>query len=248
MFEALLSGKLSREQRNMEDLLTSMVFGTLQHFPHTLVEFLSKARSLDGNSPLAGKRSCSLGDVKFWPWLAETGCLPCEPDVLMDLVGPGGELTSLLLEVKYRSGKSSFDDGSVPSETRPARVFVRDQLAREWQNLNQRTRGREAWVIYVTTSHALPRVDIEEAQAELLRKTKKPGAFLWLSLRSLLPIIRSSQDPWLTKLGATLARLDLVPFEGVTLPAPRVPSWRFTRWSLSRGAPAVIETPWRFSR
>ena len=33
MLSALLHGKLSREQENMEDILTSIVFDTLRHLP-----------------------------------------------------------------------------------------------------------------------------------------------------------------------------------------------------------------------
>ncbi len=37
MIPALLHGKLSREQENMEDILTSIVFGVLKHLPPELI-------------------------------------------------------------------------------------------------------------------------------------------------------------------------------------------------------------------
>ena len=45
MIHALLNGKLSADQENMEDILTSNVFGLLRYLPpeHGLLPFLAHA-------------------------------------------------------------------------------------------------------------------------------------------------------------------------------------------------------------
>ena len=52
MLQALLRGKLSRVQENMEDVLTSTVFGLLRYFPvqSGLWPFLSHAANVQGTS------------------------------------------------------------------------------------------------------------------------------------------------------------------------------------------------------
>lgn len=53
MLVALLHGKLSREQENIEDILTSNVFGVLKYLPPgtVLIPFLSKASTPDEKHP-----------------------------------------------------------------------------------------------------------------------------------------------------------------------------------------------------
>lgn len=55
MLVALLHGKLSRDQENMEDILTSNVFGVMRYLPPAiaLFPFISKASSPEGVKPLA---------------------------------------------------------------------------------------------------------------------------------------------------------------------------------------------------
>ena len=75
---ALLKGKLSRAQENMEDILTSNVFGLFQYLPAELglLPFLALAEDETGNRPLAflaGEQACACRsvDYEFWPWLEE---------------------------------------------------------------------------------------------------------------------------------------------------------------------------------
>ena len=45
---------------------------------------------------------------QFWPWLQEPDCLGVEPDVLIQIRDSRGTTHLILIEAKYRSGKSSF--------------------------------------------------------------------------------------------------------------------------------------------
>ena len=53
MLDAIIKGKLSREQENMEDLLTSVVFGMIKYLPphEALFPLLSKAELQTGEKP-----------------------------------------------------------------------------------------------------------------------------------------------------------------------------------------------------
>ena len=84
MLEALLHGKLSREQENMEDILTSNVFGLLRYLPPSdgLLQFLGMGRMRDGRQPLANLPEDTTAEYEFWPWIKESGN-GCEPDVLL---------------------------------------------------------------------------------------------------------------------------------------------------------------------
>jgi hypothetical protein len=67
MLMVLLRGKLSRDQENMEDILTSNVFGVLQYLPPgaALVPFLHKVSTPEGKCPLADLPPSA--DASAWP-------------------------------------------------------------------------------------------------------------------------------------------------------------------------------------
>jgi hypothetical protein len=53
MLQALLRGKLSREHEEIEDILTSNVFGLLQYCdPSLVVQFFAAARGLGTTHPV----------------------------------------------------------------------------------------------------------------------------------------------------------------------------------------------------
>jgi hypothetical protein len=112
MLRALIHSKLSRDQENMEDILTSNVFGTLRYLStaEVILSFLAKASTLNGDFPLAGLSARSKVDFEFWPWLTAPSCAGCEPDVLLRVDSPAGGKYLVLIEAKYRSGKSSKAD------------------------------------------------------------------------------------------------------------------------------------------
>jgi len=85
MIEALLRGKLSREQENMEDILTSNVFGMLQYVAPELglFPFLAQAKTIAGDCPLGFLTAvCDPGQARveydFWPQWPQS-----EPDVVL---------------------------------------------------------------------------------------------------------------------------------------------------------------------
>ncbi len=98
MIEALLKGKLSRANIS-EDLLTSLVLGTLKYLDvRFLARFLSFARTLEGGWPFDGLALRSA-HYRFWPSVKIKGQV-CEPDVLIKLVvGKAREVHPLMWAV-----------------------------------------------------------------------------------------------------------------------------------------------------
>ncbi len=251
---ALMKGKLSRRQENMEDLLTSTVFGLLRYLPPAyLGRFLALASDPDGEMPLEplGKEARLL-DVRFWPPMSTPGCSSCEPDVLIEMES-GGARYRVLVEAKYLSGKSSFADA--PAEEAPTIVAVaaaqavKDQLAREWENLAASGGGNLA-LVYLTADAAFPRQDVQEAQDELVRSRGIKGNILWLSWRHLFRTVANGEVPLpLADLLAALRRLGLSDFTGIRLADTSLPQWwRFI--PAPRLFPFEITSPgsWRFDR
>lgn len=81
MLQALLRGKLSREQENLEDILTSNVFGALGYLDPKdgPLPFLALAETASGDrdfawiSELAPSVKVSA-TYEFWPWWEKPGC------------------------------------------------------------------------------------------------------------------------------------------------------------------------------
>jgi hypothetical protein len=126
MIPALISGKLSREQENMEDLLTSMVFGPLRYLDYGsgLYRFLQHVDNQHFVRQLPSPGETVDVHYKFWPWLTADGCGGCEPDVLLTLRSGGAVQVRILVESKHLSEKSSIAESNSP--------LVTDQLAKEW--------------------------------------------------------------------------------------------------------------------
>jgi hypothetical protein len=109
MLHALLHGKLSREHENLEDVLTSNVFGILRYTDprQALLPFLSSARSITGaDNPLLSLAEPLTTELEFWRRLAWSGGV-CEPDVLLRINSGDGRRWLIGIEIKFRSGKSS---------------------------------------------------------------------------------------------------------------------------------------------
>ena len=83
MLEALINGKMSSDQENMEDILTSNVFGVLKYLSpdRGLLAFLSMAVLPDGTGPLANLPQGTTAEYEFWPWWKEDDCIGCECSV-----------------------------------------------------------------------------------------------------------------------------------------------------------------------
>ncbi len=230
MLQALLHGKLSREHENIEDILTSLVFGLLKYCNSSLtVRLLSRAQFIDGqpafDPKLLSRPDVTVSNWCFWPYWAERDCIPCEPDVVFRVAIPGHEPTEVLVEAKLNAGKSSYsDDGIQPN----------DQLAREWDNLAIRalSNGARPLLIYLTSHFALPRSEIEISIAEFERKRGTTPAIAWLSWRALHQTLTvGSADPLQNDLHALLERMGLTDFSGVARVNARRISWHFDEWA-----------------
>lgn len=240
MLMALLHGKLSRDQENMEDILTSNVFGLLKYLPPEagLIPFLQKACTPGGTYPLADLPLGIEAEYKFWPWLVEAECDPCEPDVLIQMKPPNDKRILVLIEAKYRSGKSSEEENSSPDEISRNReesavltsAQLKDQLSREWENLRSLADKESAQpvLVYLTADVGCPTEEIEDSQKALESRKKERGTICWLSWRHLPSLIINSEHEMLRDLGAALCRMNLTFFEGFSKIASPVPiRWTF---------------------
>ena len=266
MFVAQLHNKLTRSEEDMEDLLTSNVFGIWSYLPIKvaeigLLEFLRTAQRLDGIR-FAGPHKLKAINLRFWPWIKEGDAKGAEPDVLIEMVASDKRKWLLLIEAKYLSPKSSFADESEKCPT--------DQLAREMHNLRKIARLEkydEYALFYVTAHTLLPKSDITEAINELAEKTEDGASdrFYWTTWRRLPSILSTTINlctgSYVTILGdlqTIVLRMGLTFFEGIVAKGwtLRGDSWIFKLPSKStsfKWVPINIaeyhfeETPMKFS-
>jgi len=205
MLQAILKGKLSREEERMEDLLTSCVFGILIHThpDQILIPFLRLAINLQTDESMDSilQDNSMVESVEFWPNLKGEGCHPCEPDVDIVIRDSDGTLSRIFIEAKYHSGKSSLPD--------PMRNKPYDQLAREFDNLQTLNRKKgitRSAVIYLTADYSCPTQDLKESMMEYTAKRGQQARILWLSWRKLYMVLKTSV------LGASGMAHDLVQF------------------------------------
>ena len=257
MLQALLNGKLSREQENMEDVLTSNVFGFMEYLrtDRELLKFLGKAQHINdtGDIELSQLLPAEPEDIKydFWPKWSEGDCVPCEPDLVLRIDAKEGENLIVLIEAKYHSGKSSEASEDDENETPP-----HDQLAREWDNLlhiaESEKESREPILIYLTADFGCPVEAIEDSRKNFERKrsgqAKKLFSCFWLSWRHLKEALHKSTDKVFENLVEAMRKLNLVFYYGITaMPLHEPRHWRFLQqfdWSAVAKCRA---TSWRFS-
>ena len=198
MIPALLKGKLTEEQQNLEDLLTSAVFGLLQYVPAEtgILKLLALGVPFDEKSEIVLPQTVSSQSYDFWPWLQCNDCHGAEPDVLITLIDHTGTTHRVLIEAKFRSGKSSYADS--------ASAIPTDQLAREWDNLvcMCKPKGWVPHMVYITADFGIPLKDIESAAEEFQAKrpeaaSKYPLNCYWLSWRHIPAAYGKSSDPML---------------------------------------------------
>jgi hypothetical protein len=242
MLQALLRGKLSREHEQIEDILTSNVFGLLRYSdPRITLDFLERARLLNDKPPwdrsIFGSGELSI-EWDFWPWWADAQSAGCEPDVVLALHGQDSARLLVLIEAKLHAGKSSLADPEGP----PA-----DQLAREWSNLVEKARATAAQpiLIYLTSHYSFPRAEVIASVEEFQTKRGVEPTIAWLSWRELRPVLMAYPPNAITAdIALLLERMDLTYFGGVTSISPISISWRFGfDWSV--GSLNIID--WRFS-
>lgn len=229
MLQAMLCRKLTRPEECMEDLLTSNTFGLMKYLPPelALLPFLRQACGPLSKRPLADQ----LNDVaavkrwRFWPTLSYPGCKPCEPDVEIDLCHEDGSRTRLLIEAKYRSGKSSL---AAEVDQRP-----NDQLAREFDNLKAAAEeeGIESYaVVFITADFAYPKEQLEESAREYREKRSGSPDVHWLTWRVLPSVLDSDEaeaHEIACDLRSLLLELDLTMFCRLRFEGVKIPAWRF---------------------
>ena len=255
MLQAMLRGKLSRPGEGLEDLLTSNTFGLMKYFPPeaALLPFLSRAFDPLSRTFLGGLLDgvVRVERWRFWPNLASPDCIPCQPDVEIILSDGGRKRVGLLIEAKYRSGKSSFacEGADAPF----------DQLAREFDNLcalAREERFTATAVVYVTPAVACPVKDLEASAREFSAKRGERAAIYWASWRSLPEILEGVPHPFAEMAADArelLLNLGLTAFTRLRADSVRAPGWAFTHsprkqpeagtsWAWTATSPA-----WRFS-
>jgi hypothetical protein len=238
-------------QENMEDILTSNVFGLMQYFParDALVPFLRHAETMEGLRPFAALSSEVKATYSFWPRISEPGCHFCEPDVMIRLECSGEPPWLMFVEAKYLSGKSSEEDASSPAPC--------DQLAREWDNLASMAgrQSAEPLLLYVTADIGLPRQDLAASAKEHSDKRSscsgaRPFTCAWLSWRQLSVIFQRAHEAAMCDLRAMADRLSLFYFEKLTpFDAEPLDAWRFgSVREFSWKAPGKTAEIWSFGK
>ncbi|RLD97778.1 MAG: hypothetical protein DRI92_05055 [Aquificota bacterium] len=241
MIEALIKGKLSHDLENMEDILTSNVFGLIKYLPPKLLlfPFLRVAKTIKGDLPLKTISDDLSSQLIFWPFLNETNCRPCEPDLLLNLSdGTGKTRYSILIEAKFHSGKSSYPDSS---------DFPNDQLAREYDNLQKYSEnvGSIPVLIYLTADYGMPRGSIEESISEYTAKRGNTPTIAWISWQHLNSIIgdTTGHDQYgemIRDISSLLTKLGLDLFKGAPALEPYNLRWKFKKmWQFGIKAPVI---------
>ena len=217
------------------------MFGTLQYFDESagLIQFLARSTAEDIDWSVArGWRAT----YEFWPWVQRESFRGCEPDVLIRLdTGDGGKFL-VVIEAKYRSGKSSFaEPAGSPGNA------ANDQLAREWQNTNSLARDEERLplIIYLTADLAVPHEELDESRAELAECGDSSSRIVWLSWRHLDDALAGTPHAQLGVLREVMRdRYSLCRFDGFIGLDARELSWTF---SIPVKLPPVSEVwAWNF--
>jgi hypothetical protein len=229
MLQAFLKGKLSREQENLEDILTSSVFGALVYAPGRALLSLLALATYDDGTPVLEFQSSRLKMVsaEFWPTYRCQGVGATEPDIVIELEDMLGRRQVVLVEVKLNSGKSSSPIADS--------IEIGDQLAREWCVLIERCRGSgsQPHLLYVTADPRYPELDVRESQREFESKRAAlarefPFRCAWISWSKIATAFREVEDPVLRDISMVCERLDLVPFAGISGLSTFPLSWRFS--------------------
>jgi hypothetical protein len=214
LIQAFVHGKLSREQENIEDLVTSTVFGLLSYLPPQvgILPFLAVSQSIEGARPLAFLADPSnlvTVEYEFWPHWQESECIGCEPDVVLRLQSQDGQKLMVLVEAKYQSVKSSYAESG---DERP-----NDQLAREWNNLIQvaNREHAEPYLVYFTAAIGVPRREIGAiAEFRKKRRSAKLPRLMALSWRQIPEVFGDAREPMLGDLCRLAQRLEFSFFRG----------------------------------
>jgi len=239
LLQALLKGKLTRKEENMEDLLTSTVFGSIEYVPFEdgLSPLLKKCKN-KSDEPLFTETPNVKGvHYQFWPWLNEVKNSGCEPDVLITIIMDNGHKMSILVEAKYHSGKSS--EAILETESIDHSLMLNDQLAVEWDNLIHLAKRERSIpvLLYVTADIGFPKKSIEDSCREYETYRYEDMNIFWISWRKLPNLFMSSDKKILIDLVEVLKKLSLVSFEKIKCIKPPQITWTFKKvneWDWSK--------------
>lgn len=238
----------------MEDVLTSNVFGLLGYLgPHAgLIPFLACSKAVDGSQPLRDLICDSEPDgrsdlYQFWPRFSELGLVACEPDLLLRIDFADGRRYRVLIESKYRSGKSSEAEEDEGLESRSSA----DQLARQWSHLQSIAERESAqpYLIYLTAHISFPKSEIAQSIAEVVRYAlpeQSAPSILFLSWREIPRLFARSEEPILVDLRRLMLRLNLRYFSGLYEPQVIRLEWRFSSSSTFWFPSEVPKVTWSF--
>lgn len=229
MMHAILHGKAPPSLRRQEDILTSCVFGSLEHVGagFALAPWLRLATNLVGEPLSISDHELEGAVPEFWPGF-RLGDERVEPDVAFDLTD-----RLLVLEAKFGAGPSGWPT----SEQGP----LGGQLGRQWRAawVSPRRGQRSLSLLYVTAGWSMPRGEMEAMILEVEREHPDEGEFrrslYWLSWRALPACLRAATQispdrdrNILNRLSRYLELSDLDTFEGVTIPASvKPPTWDY---------------------
>jgi hypothetical protein len=227
MLQAQLRGKLTREEEDMEDLLTSNVFGAISYsLPvEGLIPFLNSLEDSEGD-----KFSVDLDIIKvdysFWPWIEEENCNGCEPDVKIEIQLRDMRKLIFFVEAKYFSGKSS--EGNEEYEA------PYDQLAREWDNLQEFASIEHGipFFIYITADLSYPKKSFAESDQDYKRYRSKGMRMFWTSWQRVVKVFSNRTNGYLKRdifsdLVELLRRQGLTFYEGISRPKITEIKWLF---------------------
>jgi len=234
MIDALLHSKLTSQQENMEDILTSNVFGMLQYVPPEigLFRFLARARTAETKDKHEYPMQNLSGgpdavEYRFWPTWRKR-----EPDVELYIQSNVSDSYLVGIEAKYNSGKSSEADDVEQETDEGVSRECTDQLVREWIELVDEAAGRNAKpiLIYLTADFGFPIQQIRASLDEHPRKhpnSPRPR-ICWLSWRELADLFGNAPKRSILLAIAEMAKkMGLTFFRGITKVARISITWRF---------------------
>lgn len=228
MIQAALEGK-SQGYEYREDILTSTAFGMIKYLkPESiLIPFIESAFLYDKKRTTLWQKLKSEGielrcyreiEYIFWAWNQKYG----EPDLILIFKNHihGDDDLLLVIEVKFKSGKSGKDDN--------------DQLARYFEAINYDIEsfadeavsgfcGKKGFIVYLTESEAYS--DISESTRIISSKYPeiKENVFhlrwhqLYVTLEKMGQFQSSFEKPIVDDLKKYLEKVGLRDFSGISL-------------------------------
>ncbi len=244
---AELHGKLNPERpqgvsERMEDLLTSDVFGTMKYagWDNGFIDWIKKAEAAPVSPTAPPISSLFVNSVvsqvyyKFWPLLSNGR----EPDLALLVMVEGRDYLLIVVEAKYFSGTSDWEDeewgeqhdltGSQLADQVLGLYKMSEKELFQWFEIEEKgqkqLQNHEMTKIhlFITMNSVLPVLDYEKALMKM--KGAWPVYSYWLSWNSLSECIQKhldqriiGQKELIQDLYLLLEKKGLVPFSGFTM-------------------------------